>query len=296
MEIISNNFRQNLPVMGTSRNILVCLSPFQSSPSLHVLETRSLQHSSQCSPAAMAWSPVCISSIQSDHPDTIKSQKRKSLCDSNHSGLELSAMVCNAAANVDKKSFSSSISCRPIEGSNAQTPHTVTQPISKISGLAHFRQHLISEGISERASKLISGSRRDSTISTYESPWRKWVSWCSEQKVDPIQCSLNEVLDYLAKLFEDGLAYSSIGVCRSALSAYHDPIDGFRLGEHPKVSALLAGIYNKRPPQPRYTFIWDVDTLLRYLKSLPGDQSLSDRLLTFKLTSLLALTSAGRAS
>ena len=100
----------------------------------------------------------------------------------------------------------------------------------------------------------------------------------------------------MAKLFEDDLAYSSIGVCRSALSAYHDPIDGFKLGEHPKVSALLAGIYNKRPPQPRYTFIWDVDTLLRYLKSLPENQSLSDRLLTFKLTSLLALTSAGRAS
>ena len=38
------------------------------------------------------------------------------------------------------------------------------------------------------------------------------------------------------------------------------------IGKHPKTCALLTGIFNERPPQPRYTFIWDVDVILTYKK------------------------------
>ena len=31
--------------------------------------------------------------------------------------------------------------------------------------------------------------------------------------------------------------------------------------------ALLTGIFNEKPPQPRYTFTWDVDVVLRYIKN-----------------------------
>ena len=34
------------------------------------------------------------------------------------------------------------------------------------------------------------------------------------------------------------------------LSAHHVQIDGKSVGKHPKVCALLAGIFNQRPPQP----------------------------------------------
>jgi len=86
----------------------------------------------------------------------------------------------------------------------------------------------------------------------------------------------------LAELFDKGLEYNTITGYRLALSAYHEPIEGVAVGRHHKVSALLAGIHNKRFPRPKYLFIWDVSDL-------------SDRLLTLKLTMLLALTSAARA-
>ena len=34
-----------------------------------------------------------------------------------------------------------------------------------------------------------------------------------------------------------------------------------------KICALLTGIFNERPPQPRYTFIWNVDVVLTYIKN-----------------------------
>ena len=98
---------------------------------------------------------------------------------------------------------------------------------------------------------------------------------------------MNSVLDYLAKLFDLGLQYRTINVHRSAISAYHVPMEGVRVGKHPRVCDLLKGVFNSRNPKPKYSFIWDVDKVLLYLRSLSGD--LSDKLLTVKLTMLLAL-------
>ena len=65
------------------------------------------------------------------------------------------------------------------------------------------------------------------------------------------------------------------------------------VGKHPRVSNLLSGVFNKRP---KYTFIWDVETVLKFIRFLPTDKSISDKLLTFKLTTLLSLTAASRVS
>ena len=75
----------------------------------------------------------------------------------------------------------------------------------------------------------------------------------------------------------------------------HNNIEGRPVEEHPQVSSLITGVFNNRPLQPKYNFIWDVQLVLFYLKKeLPNNNDLSDKLLTFKVTILLALTSASR--
>ena len=68
------------------------------------------------------------------------------------------------------------------------------------------------------------------------------------------------------------------------------------MGNHRRVLALTTVVFDQRPPQPRYTIIWDVEAVLNHLQSLPENNFLSDKLLTLKLVILLALTSASRAS
>lgn len=58
----------------------------------------------------------------------------------------------------------------------------------------------------------------------------------------------------------------------------------------------MKDVFNKNSPKPRYSFIWDVKQVLKYLASLPPDTSINDKLLTYKLVMLMALTSASRAS
>ena len=84
---------------------------------------------------------------------------------------------------------------------------------------------------------------------------------------------------------------------RSAISAFHEGIDGKSIGENPQVSSLITGIFNQRPPQPRYACIWDAQLALDYLKKhFPDNKKLTDRPLTLKVTILLTLNSASPAS
>ena len=90
--------------------------------------------------------------------------------------------------------------------------------------------------------------------------------------------------------------YSTINSHRFAISAFYEPIEEFSVGKHPKVCNLMAGLYNKRPLNPKYCFVWNIETALRYLRSLPINKLLSTKMLTLKLTMLLTLISASRYS
>ena len=87
--------------------------------------------------------------------------------------------------------------------------------------------------------------------------------------MDAFDCPLNEVLSYLASPYERNLQYRTIGTHRSAISAYHTPVDGFKVGSHPQVSRLMSGVFNLRPPQPKYGFTWDVESVLDLFRSWP---------------------------
>ena len=103
---------------------------------------------------------------------------------------------------------------------------------------------------------------------------------------------MNKILQFLTKCFNMGYERSSVAGFRSAISAYHDPINGIPIGNF----CSFGNVYNIRAPQPRYTFIWDVKKVIDILATLnsPGELKVKD--LTLKSTMLVALTLAVRAS
>ena len=95
---------------------------------------------------------------------------------------------------------------------------------------------------------------------------------------------------------EKSLEYSTLNVYRSALSAYHLEIEGYQVGQHPIIKQVLQGMFNAKPPRPRYTNTWDVNRVLVYIKSLGTNHKLALRELTYKLVMIMALVSASRGS
>ena len=97
-------------------------------------------------------------------------------------------------------------------------------------------------------------------------------------------------MNYLLILFEEVLQYQAINLHHSTVSEYHSYVDEKPVGKHPRVCALLTVALNHIPPQPHYTFVWDVEIVLLYLKT-SDNSHLSDKHLTHKLTVLMACSS-----
>ena len=75
----------------------------------------------------------------------------------------------------------------------------------------------------------------------------------------PSRCDISYVLYFFAGLFDEGHQCNTIWLHGSASLAFHDPLQGIKVGDHQKVYDLISGVFHQRPPQPQYTFIWDVE-------------------------------------
>nr|CAH7747346.1 unnamed protein product [Callosobruchus chinensis] len=90
--------------------------------------------------------------------------------------------------------------------------------------------------------------------------------------------------------FNQDFSYSSINTHRSALSLIID----FPEKDKHIASRYFKGIYNLKPPTPKYSFTWDPCLVLVYLEKLYPLEKLSLEKLSHKLVMLMALTSAHR--
>ena len=73
------------------------------------------------------------------------------------------------------------------------------------------------------------------------------------------------------------------------------PVDGSMIGKHPIICRFMQGIFNSRPPKPRYSFVWDVNTVISYMDTMPPNKKLSLKDLSAKLVMLMALCNADRS-
>lgn len=87
-----------------------------------------------------------------------------------------------------------------------------------------------------------------------------------------------------------------VNVHRSMLSSTLGKLNGFDSGKHPLVVELMRGVYNRKPPTPKYSHFWEVDSVTEFLISLGPNSELSFKGLSMKLAMWLALYSLCRVS
>ena len=149
--------------------------------------------------------------------------------------------------------------------------------------------------LSKDVRDVLAQSVRPGTSFQYNSCWKYFMNWCITRETDPVEAPLAEVLEFLSHLFrERGLAYRTINCYRSAISSFHAPIDVSNVGKHPLVSRFLKSVFNLRPPLPKYTFFWDIKTVLDHLSSSNSSKILDLKQLSVKSVTLLAITFNGR--
>ena len=153
------------------------------------------------------------------------------------------------------------------------------------SGMSVFRESLQSKGIPPHTLNIIMSSWREPTQRQY---------FCSRRSVDPISPTINQVLEFFTELYDNNCGYSALNSARSALSALISFPGDLSIGNHPLITRFLKGVFQIRPALPRYSSIWDVNVVLKYLKSEAPATRLSLKELSYKVTMLLLLLSGPR--
>ena len=207
--------------------------------------------------------------------------------DPNSSILAQSVLVPDFIGQTDRHSLDST----ELQSDNNQPKRRDTSNDSSeqpnVSRLQSFRNNIQGHGISDDSFKLITAAWRSSTEKSYSSAWGKWVFWCNQAQIDPLQTSIGPVLNFLTAQFQEGKQYSTLNSYRSALSATLPQIDGKPVGQHPMVVRLLQGMFNERPPAPRYQEVWDVGLVVKHIQDGPTTTNLSLKELSKRTVTLL---------
>ena len=150
------------------------------------------------------------------------------------------------------------------------------------------------QGISKEASEFILKSWRTGTQKQYRTYLERWKLFCTSRKVNPLCGTITNGIDFLGKQYKCGLTYSSLKTARCALSIVILLPNRNTFGNHPLVTRLMKGVFELRPTLPRYNSIWNLSTVLDFIKALGPNEELSLKNVTLKCVTLVALLSGQR--
>ncbi len=134
-------------------------------------------------------------------------------------------------------------------------------------GVAPEGAQLIVSGLSTEVVETILQSRAPSTRKLYALKWRLFTSWCGDRQLDPVNCPIGTVLEFLQAFFSAGLTHSTLKVYLAAIAAYHAPLGGQSVGKDPLVTRFLRGVMRLRPPAREAYAMWWIRMLFYSLES-----------------------------
>ena len=138
-------------------------------------------------------------------------------------------------------------------------------------------------------------ARRETTYKQYETYLRPWFVFTNSNNINPFSPIVPQAINFMAHIRDSRkLGYNAVNTMRSALSSIIVYPDGIPFGQRPEVKLFMRGLFNTKPPVPRYADIWDPQTVLTFLKRWSPAHTLTMKQLTLKVLLLMLLVSGQR--
>ena len=122
-----------------------------------------------------------------------------------------------------------------------------------------------------------------------------WKGYCAEKNIVYDSPTVQEFLIFFTELFNPGVSHSVLISAKSAV-AHVLRMKYQHIPEHLSVTKYFKGSFNLRPPLPKLTFVWDVQIMFEYFRSLEDNRQISDKRLSQKLLIPLLATASRRAT
>lgn len=186
------------------------------------------------------------------------------------------------------------------EGSSVPNGGAALAPLSRQAetlGLATGGNQSVMD-CSEGVRHTVLNARAQSTRTMYENRWKLFTTWCTTHSLNPLECPVVTILDFLQHLLDNGRSPATLRVYVAALAAYRAPTEGVSLGAHKLVVAFMKGAQRLHPRPRTDCASWDLHTVLNGLCSPPFEplEQAEIKWLSIKTAFLLAITSTKRVS
>ena len=168
--------------------------------------------------------------------------------------------------------------------------------ISAFNPLAAQEHVLCRQGLSSLVCQVVARATPTSMSKVYQQCWKEWTDWCARQSLPNNAISAPTLANVLLHLFQVGLAWHTIGIYRSAISAFLEPHQIHKDSNHPVIMKLMCHFYLQHPPSCKHFDPWDVEHLLSLLESWAPASSLSTFKLAWKTATLLELVATKHCS
>ncbi len=238
---------------------------------------------------------LCVSSDQDIASGVMQDQGGASVHHTHSSELAEPALVSGPDRAVDSPSLADSgQEGHVISGGRlgvAPEPGTMEPSCVAASGLSGEL-----DALQARVIDTLTEARAPSTRRLYALKWGVFVKWCHQAHIDPVVCTVLDVLSFLQYRLDSGSLPSTLKVYVAAIAAFRSPQGGQSIGRDPMVVSFLKGARRLHPPRPPSVPPWDLEVVLRALSQPPFEPLTSVGLkeLSLKTALLLALASAKR--
>lgn len=128
------------------------------------------------------------------------------------------------------------------------------------------------------------------TLKQYNCAYKKWWHFCTEKEINFFHMDIPTILNFFTILFNNGASYTTLNTYRSALAL----IFGKSFSEDNRLLRFMKGVYKNLPSFPKYHTTWDPNLVLDFVAKWYPNEDLPLDVLTQKLVTLLALSTAQR--
>lgn len=132
------------------------------------------------------------------------------------------------------------------------------------------------------------GSIAPTTLLQYERTFKLWWDFCNNEGIPVFVVDVSKILLFFQNLLDKtNCKFGTFNSHRAALTMILP--DGAL--DHDVLKRFFRGIYRSRPPNPKYTSVWNPQTVLNYLEKLSVDNLKNH---SYKLVMLLLLATGQR--
>ncbi len=237
---------------------------------------------------------VGVSANKADSGSTMQSEGERCPSHSHSPILALPDLVLGANSPLVSVSLGDSDQAGLTVPASGQDLASSTRAL-EVVGMAHTGPRAVIDVLPAEVQETIASARAPATRKLYSSKWGVFESWCLTRAIDPVNCPVGPMLEFLQERLTAGAAATALRVYVAAIAARRE-LDEIPLGRHQMVSAFMRGVRRLRPVRPMAVPSWDLSVVLEGLVTAPFEplESTSERILTLKVALLLALTSLKR--